>query len=230
MADEDSSTGGCMTKDWRTYYDKAGLGAPRPTLLRALETFATEGMASGHAIDLGCGVGRDALELLCRGWSVTGIDAEAEALDRLAAEARARGLPAPALVRSTFEAADLPTCDLVNSSFALFFCAPAAFPDLWARIRAALPPGGRFAGQLLGPSDSSAAPPRRDGPRPPSARRPPRGLRGRAARPRGDRQRHPARRGQALGPLASGPAPPPDRQGLNATKWASAWRASSLSG
>ena len=53
----------------------------------------------------------------------------------------------------------MPPCDLVNSSFALFFCPPDAFRDLWRRIRAVLLPGGRFAGQLLGPNDSWAARP-----------------------------------------------------------------------
>lgn len=144
------------TPGYGAYYDKAGLRAPRPTLLQALDAFAAEGVTSGHAVDLGCGIGRDALELLRRGWTVTAVDQEGDALARLRAEAAARGLPAPETVHARFEEAGLPPCRLVNSSFALFFCAPDAFPGLWDRIRAALPPGGRFAGQLLGPNDSWA--------------------------------------------------------------------------
>ena len=41
----------------------------------------------------------------------------------------------------------------------LFACASEQFADVWAAIRAALLPGGRFAGQLLGPRDGWAARP-----------------------------------------------------------------------
>jgi hypothetical protein len=57
---------------------------------------------------------------------------------------------------SAFETADWPAVELVNSSFALPFCAPAAFPALWRKIDASIAPGGRFAGQLFGPRDSWA--------------------------------------------------------------------------
>ena len=43
---------------------------------------------------------------------------------------------------------------LVNSSFAMPLCEPAAFYSLWQRIREALPDGGRFSGQWYGPRDS----------------------------------------------------------------------------
>lgn len=145
------------TLGWSTYYDKAGLRPPRPTLLQALDAFAAEGVAAAHAVDLGCGIGRDTLELLRRGWTVAAVDQEAGALTRLLAEAAARSLPAPEIVRARFEETSLPPCRLVNSSFALFFCAPDAFTGLWSRIREALTPGGRFAGQLLGPNDSWVA-------------------------------------------------------------------------
>ncbi|MCW5774602.1 MAG: class I SAM-dependent methyltransferase, partial [Rhodospirillaceae bacterium] len=55
---------------------------------------------------------------------------------------------------ATFETLDLPAADLVVGSFALFLCPPHAFSGLWQRIRGALKPGGRFAGQLLGPKDT----------------------------------------------------------------------------
>jgi tellurite methyltransferase len=152
-------SGGGTDPGWAAYYAKAGLGQPRPTLLAALDRFSAEGVATGHAVDLGCGVGRDALELLRRGWRVTAVDREAEALGRLAAEARTRGLPTPELVRGRFEEVALPPCELVNASFCLFFCESEAFGSLWWCVRRALRPGGRFAGQLLGPDDSWAARP-----------------------------------------------------------------------
>jgi hypothetical protein len=43
---------------------------------------------------------------------------------------------------------------LVNSSFAMPLCEPDRFHALWARIREALPAGGRFSGQWYGVRDS----------------------------------------------------------------------------
>jgi tellurite methyltransferase len=41
----------------------------------------------------------------------------------------------------------------VNSSFAIPFCPPSAFPAVWQRIQTSLRPGGRFSGQLFGDRD-----------------------------------------------------------------------------
>jgi hypothetical protein len=55
------------------------------------------------------------------------------------------------------EDVELPAADLVWASFSLFFCDPARFADVWARIGRAVVPGGRFAGQLMGDRDTWAA-------------------------------------------------------------------------
>jgi SAM-dependent methyltransferase len=137
--------------DWAEYYERVAGRPPRRTLLAALAGF---GDARGlSAVDLGCGDGRDTIELLRRGWRVLAIDAEAEALERL----RARpDLPPGAPIetrRARFEDARWPAVDLVNASFALPLCPPARFPQVWARIARSLKPGGRFAGQLFGERD-----------------------------------------------------------------------------
>lgn len=142
---------------WQRYYEAIEGRPPRPTLLRALAAFEREGEAPGLAVDLGAGTGRDSLELLHRGWRVLAVDGEAEALETLTRRASAAPLETRCL---RFEALDaLPACRLVNASFSLPFCPPAAFPRLWDAIRDALEPGGRFAGQLLGPEDDWAADP-----------------------------------------------------------------------
>ncbi len=65
----DSSTP--RVSGWVKYYTATEGRPPRPTLLAALDRFAAEGIC-GIAVDLGCGDGRDAIELLRRGWRVIG--------------------------------------------------------------------------------------------------------------------------------------------------------------
>ncbi|MEI7873867.1 MAG: class I SAM-dependent methyltransferase [Alphaproteobacteria bacterium] len=140
---------------WAAYYDKLRDRPPRKTLLASLDTFGPV-PASSLALDLGCGDGRDAIELLRRGWRVVAVDAEPEALRQL----QARPLPpdsdvTPVVARLEEVPIPLGTL-LVNSSFAMPLCEPQAFHDLWARIREGLPSGGRFSGQWYGPRDSWA--------------------------------------------------------------------------
>ncbi|MBS29416.1 MAG: SAM-dependent methyltransferase [Alphaproteobacteria bacterium] len=149
-------------RDWPGYYRKTGDRPPRPTLVFALDRFDAEdpNALPSQAVDLGCGGGRDAIEMLRRGWRVFAVDAEAAALDALRAredlpdDAELDGLVA------RFEDAAWPSCDLVNSSFALPLCPPDGFARTWDHIRASLRLGGRFAGHLFGEHDSWAG---RDG-------------------------------------------------------------------
>jgi tellurite methyltransferase len=86
---------------------------------------------------------------------VLAVDAEAEAIERLRRRAADRsGLDTQ---RSPMEDVDIPPADLVWASYSLFFCDPARFPDVWTRIRAAVRPGGRFAGEILGDRDTWAS-------------------------------------------------------------------------
>lgn len=143
---------------WGAYYQRLRDRPPRKTLLAALDGFGPDA-AGSLAIDLGCGDGRDVIEMLRRGWRVVAVDSEPEALRQL----QARELPGghdltPVLAR--LEEVPLPLgVRLVNSSFAMPLCEPDAFHRLWERIREALPPGGRFSGQWYGPKDSWAGRP-----------------------------------------------------------------------
>jgi tellurite methyltransferase len=135
---------------WIRYYNNTTGRPPRPTLLRALDSFERP----GFAVDLGCGDGRDTIELLRRGWSVLGIDSEPAAIARLNARP---DRPADARLETRairFEDADWPVADLVNASFSLFFSEPEGFSILWRKLFASIRTGGRFAGQLLGERDS----------------------------------------------------------------------------
>jgi tellurite methyltransferase len=138
---------------WAAYYEQLRDRPPRRTVLAALDACG-EPQGDAVAIDLGCGDGRDVIEILRRGWHVVAVDAEPEALRQLAA----RNLPnseriTPIVAR--LEDVPLPIgVQLVNSSFAMPLCEPERFHDLWTRIREALPVGGRFSGQWYGTRDS----------------------------------------------------------------------------
>jgi len=143
-------------EDWRDYYQRTGHRPPRDTLLDALARFDAED-AVGDAVDLGCGGGRDTVEMLRRGWDVLGIDAQASAIETLLARPELvefGNVPQTEICR--FEAAQWSAADLVNSSFALPLCPKAEFMVLWARIHESLRPGGRFCGQLYGDRDQWA--------------------------------------------------------------------------
>lgn len=140
---------------WAAYYEKLRDRPPRRTLLAALDRFDPL-PPSALALDLGCGDGRDTVEMLRRGWRVIAVDAEPEALRQL----QDRPLPTDAQltpVLARLEDVPLPIgVHLVNSSFAMPLCEPEAFRRLWERIREGLSAGGRFSGQWYGPRDSWA--------------------------------------------------------------------------
>lgn len=138
---------------WAAYYRRQQDRPPRRTLLAALDRLGQPD-PDALAVDLGCGDGRDIVEILRRGWKVIAVDSEPEALRQLSA----RDLPGAermTAVLARFEEVPLPIgVRLVNSSFAMPLCEPDRFHALWTRIRDALPVGGCFSGQWYGVRDS----------------------------------------------------------------------------
>lgn len=123
----------------------------------ALERFATELISDGSrptAVDLGCGDGRDTVELLRRNWRVIAIDGEPEAIARLRQRSDINRTYLETRVQRFEELTLPPDVELINASFCLPFCSPEAFTELWGEIVTALRSGGRFCGHLLGNRDS----------------------------------------------------------------------------
>ena len=143
--------------DWATYYENTEQRPPRATLIRALDSFEREGRPeNARAADLGCGSGRDTIEILRRGWAVHAVDSSKDAIDGLTARP---DLPNNAEVHTQlarYEDMVLPGCDLINASFSLPLCPPHAFPGVWRKVCDSLRTGGRFSGQLYGDRDSWA--------------------------------------------------------------------------
>ncbi len=154
-------------QDWAQYYQAVDGRPPRETLLAALALAKADvdPSTAPFAVDLGCGNGRDTLELLRQGWHVLAIDGEPAAIAQLQKAAANLWPHHPERVASAldtrvapFETLTLPpSVDLINASFCLPFCPPDTFPALWQTIVATLRVGGRFCGQLFGDRDSWAS-------------------------------------------------------------------------
>lgn len=158
-------------RDWPGYFDLM-VGKPaRETLVSALALIAKEDASRGDvgvpgreriAVDLGCGEGRDTLELLSRGWRVQAIDAHPRSFELLEPRVRPEDRERLETVVSTFERAGwMRGVDLFNASFSLPFCEPGAWEGVWKRVVDSIRPGGRFSGQLFGDRDGWAALPDR---------------------------------------------------------------------
>lgn len=137
----------------RRFYENTKSAPAMPSLLLALDHWIA---APAHAIDLGCGAGRDTLELLRRGWQVMAIDAEPLAFEYLNPRVPAEHQPHLQTRCTPFQQAELAPAELINASFSLPFCPPGEFAALWQRIEQALKPDGLFAGHFFGERDSWA--------------------------------------------------------------------------
>lgn len=112
----------------------------------------------GRALDAGCGEGGDALWLAEQGWRVDAVDISTVALERAALEAERRGLAD----RVRWQQADLTSWspdepyDLVTASF---LRPPSATRGpLYARLAAAVAPGGTLLLVQHHPSDADVVP------------------------------------------------------------------------
>ncbi len=104
--------------DWSAYYNAVANRPPRPTLLAALERFEPQTTHRTRlAVDLGCGKGRDTIELLRREWRVLGIDAEEEAISRLLSREVARCEALETQICRLEEFKFPPDVDLTNGEF-----------------------------------------------------------------------------------------------------------------
>jgi SAM-dependent methyltransferase len=137
--------------DWEAFYRNTKESPPSPLLLKAL----AYARPTGKALDLGAGALKDAKHLLRQGFEVTALDIA----DSLPAMAAAVGSDKLQAVVSTFDAYDYPegAYDVVTAMYALPFNPPDTFDATFARIKAALAPGGVLACQLFGPDDQWSA-------------------------------------------------------------------------
>ncbi|MGA2512090.1 MAG: class I SAM-dependent methyltransferase [Candidatus Limnocylindrales bacterium] len=163
---------GADSEHWAEYYTVTVDRPAWQTVRKAIEKFREDDLTAAasyrggtrahgprFAVDLGCGAGRDARELLRAGWRVLAVDREPVARSVLEAAVEP-GLRARLQVHiEDLATVAIPRCDLVNASLCLPFLAPDAFHPTWRRIVEALTPGDRFAAMLFGDQDESASDP-----------------------------------------------------------------------
>lgn len=133
--------------NWSEYY-QASLAKPLNPHYKNLEPHLPKG---GEALELGCGVGHGVLHLLEKGFHVTAVDAEEEALALL--RARLPDGASAKVVRSTFQELKMSKYDIVVAHFCLFFLTPAEFNAFWPRLVDSIKPGGLLTCQFLGVND-----------------------------------------------------------------------------
>jgi len=143
---------------WSEYYKTTARWPAADTLVKALSLFDLEGShgKACFAIDLGCGGGRDTLELLRRNWLVLAVDNQASALRSVRTAVPAEYRSRLKIRLASFETVRLPMCDLINGSYSLPFCRPERFDTFWRRIIVSLRSRGRLAAHLFGIRDEWA--------------------------------------------------------------------------
>jgi SAM-dependent methyltransferase len=120
-------------------------GRPHDGQFSRLRRFLGDLAPGAQILELGCGGGRDAAEMIRLGYRVTPTDGS----PAMAAQAERRlGLPVRVM---TFEALEAEAeYDAVWASASLLHARAAALPDIFARIRRALRPGGRLCAGFKG--------------------------------------------------------------------------------
>ncbi len=141
--------------DWGCFYGFTKDSPPWPLLVRA----AALAPRKGRALDLGAGAGRDTRYLLEQGFQVTAVDADPRAVALLSKLSTLHQTHLR-VVQSSFEDFAFATYDLISAQFALPFLPRHRFADVFAGLRAALVPGGVFAGQFFGVHDQWNTPDR----------------------------------------------------------------------
>lgn len=143
---------------WEEKYRSGDRGREdKPTKL-VVET--AEKLLPGRAIDLACGAGRHALYLAERGWEVTAVDGSETAVELVRLRSAARNLDVRAQVADLTD----PAFTIPAEAFDLVVIAYYLQRDLFAKVKAAVRPGGVVVAIAHIPESGEAASEKRAAP------------------------------------------------------------------
>jgi SAM-dependent methyltransferase len=142
-----------IQKRWIEYYERVAANPrpPRELFFRTIKRLKNEGVVNGVAVDLGCGIGTETMELLRQGWHVLSVDAQQEAIDYLGQHMPDEYKDRWQSFCGSFETVDFPECEFIWAGNCLPFCPPEHLNTVLTNIVNALKPGGRFSGDFFGP-------------------------------------------------------------------------------
>ena len=107
----------------------------------------------GVALDLGCGSGRDSIELLKNGWKVISIDST-NTEDFIKNKLADNEIENFKFIQGKFENINLEKNDLTIAYSSLQFCEKSKFQDLWKNIENSIKKNGFFMGNFLVNNDT----------------------------------------------------------------------------
>ena len=144
---------------WQTFYDDRA--RPCPFFVQApdenLAAWLREGaLAPGRALDIGCGIARNAIHLARHGFGVDAIDVSASAVQWASEEVRSAGVPVAVHHVSFFDFAFQPASyDLVYDGGCFHHIPPHQRDAYVQRVASALKPGGAFGLVCFAPEGGS---------------------------------------------------------------------------
>ncbi len=140
-----------MKSSKEIYYNITKNAKPHLNVLN----FINLNVSPGKAVDLGCGAGRDTIELLKNNWNVLSIDKEdtetiiREQLNQKEAENFK-------FKKCFFGEMNLPKVNLIVANFSLPFSKKELFSGIWKNITNSLSINGYFVGNFFGKRDTWA--------------------------------------------------------------------------
>ncbi|MCS5711572.1 methyltransferase domain-containing protein [Candidatus Berkiella aquae] len=144
-------------KYWEAYFKAKLRDPPTGFIVDGLNAIQ-QNSPNKIALDLGCGVGHETLQLLQRGYQVVAVDSQAEAFEYMKQQPNILQYQGNLrTIVSTFEKlpfSELPQVDLVIASFALPFMKTQDFNPTWQKIVEKIKPGGYFIGNFFAPDFS----------------------------------------------------------------------------
>lgn len=138
-----------MESQKKNYYDLTKNAKPHMNV----EKFISLNIDAEKAIDLGCGAGRDTVELLKNNWKVLSIDKENT---RQIIEEQLNNIELKnfEFIQGDFTQLPLQKTNLIVANFSIPFCNKEYFKDLWKKLNAILLNEGYFVGNFFGKNDS----------------------------------------------------------------------------